>query len=112
MESSYGGQPKVRHRYPQPAADYIMDLYRAQTLFDYYTVVIGPGLEALCYIGQVMNAPVLPSQFIASATDSHWVEQNSDNNNLYAVGYETDWPELCIWIKPLNLFDIHVEVWC
>jgi len=106
METEFG-QPEVSFTYPKQSVDYIMNLYRSNGVTEYDTVVIGPGLETCCYIGAALNAPVLPSQFIASAPDCEFVELNSSSENIYVIGHETDWPKLCIWIKPLNLGNLY-----
>ena len=106
---TWHGQPQVTPQYPQPSANYIMDLYR-QWAPDYKTLVIGPGLEICCYLGRVLNVPILPSQFIASCPNRESAEQNQNPNNLYILGHEMDWGPLCVWIKPLNLGELYAEM--
>ena len=109
METRFG-QPEVRPDHPAASAEYIMDLYHRCGEKDYETLIIGPGPEACCYLGAALNAPVLPSQLIASAPDCRFVESNSSKNNLYVIGHEADWPNLCIWIKPLSLGELYVPM--
>jgi hypothetical protein len=107
---TWHGQPKVSSDYPQPSAEYIMDLYLQERVTGYDTVVLGPGLENCCYIGKALNAPVLPSQFIASSQDRRSIEDNCNDSNIYVVGHEADWDDLCIWIKPKNLGELYGEM--
>ncbi|MBT4541038.1 hypothetical protein HOC35_05985 [Candidatus Woesearchaeota archaeon] len=104
---TWHNQPKVFSGYPQPSADYIMNLYEQNSIRDSKTLVIGPGLENCCYIGKALGAPVLPSQFIASSQNRQSVEAGADDSNIYVVGHETDWNDLCVWIKPKNLGEIY-----
>ena len=102
METRYG-QPRVSLDYPLTSAEHIMDLYQENGVMSYDTVVLGPGLETCCYLGAALNAPVLPSQFIASAPDRTFVDHNVNPRCHTVVGYEADWPELCLWLKPRDL---------
>ena len=109
METRYG-QPQVGFDHPGLSAAYILDLYKSVSQGGFETVVISPGLEMACYLGRVLNAPVLPSQFIASAPNLPFVEESAAPENLYVVGHEADWPDLCVWVKPLNLGELYADI--
>lgn len=109
MEACYG-QPYVGPGHPSGSAAYIVDLYKSLGRGGFETLVFSPGLELACYLGRVLDAPVLPTQFIAAAPDLSFVTRQANDENIYFVGHETDWPNLCLWIKPLDLYSLYGEL--
>lgn len=109
IERKYG-QPGIQSDCQKQEAEYISQLYQKTGIQNPEVVVIGPGNEVACYLGRVLNAPILPPQFIASAPSLEFVEQNAVSSNTYFVGHETDWQSLCIWVKPKNLAEIYQEM--
>jgi hypothetical protein len=53
---------------------------------------------------------VLPSQFIASSENRLSLEANKSPDNDYIAGYEGDWNNLCVWIKPRNLGELYSKM--